>query len=368
MNGFLAEDVKEIASANRLPRLDHVHELVSESESVTLKSKKKQVQVLRQCLLLQLECCVTEAQRARSIPQPTELAQLPVFQEARAIDSTYVLQEKESHARREEEEARLRMEQERLEAERRVERQKEKEAQRQKRLESKELRRQERMAAKKESRLALREEKRQRYEQEVDAWQEALREKQDSLDALHGRIKRADVQRKEMAESLSIIEKEKEALLERLRHVATTSEKQDEESDKPMAKSSQRDGPRRDDSYYKGPKSPQRSGALEGEYVKSLDSRSRNDLGPRDDRDYFSDRLGRSGSSISIRRRYDDRGPRGRGAYRHSIRHGPPMSPRPRYDDRRPGPVRTRYDPPSTSSKRSFGDPDKRFDRHASYK
>jgi predicted nucleic acid-binding Zn-ribbon protein len=75
------------------------------------------------------------------------------------------------------------------------------------------------MAAKKESRLALREEKRQRYEQEVDAWQEALREKQDSLDALHGRIKRADVQRKEMAESLSIIEKEKEALLERLRHV-----------------------------------------------------------------------------------------------------------------------------------------------------
>lgn len=219
MNGFLAEDVKEIASANRLPRLDHVHELVSESESFTLKSKKKHVQVLRQCLLLQLECCVTEAQRSRSIPQPTELAQLPVFRQARAIDSTYVLQEKESHARREEEEARLRMEQERLEAEKRVERQKEKEAQRQKRLESKELRRQERMAAKKESRVTLREEKRQRYEQELDAWQEALREKQDSLDALHDRIKRADVQRKDMAESLSIIDKEKEALLERLRHV-----------------------------------------------------------------------------------------------------------------------------------------------------
>lgn len=208
MNGFLAEDVKEIASANRLPRLDHVHELVFESESFTLKSKKKHVQVLRQCLLLQLECCVTEAQRSRSIPQPTELAQLPVFRQARAIDSTYLLQEKESHARREEEEARLRMEQERLEAEKRVERQKEKEAQRQKRLE-----------AKKESRVTLREEKRQRYEQELDAWQEALREKQDSLDALHDRIKRADVQRKDMAESLSIIEKEKEALLERLRHV-----------------------------------------------------------------------------------------------------------------------------------------------------
>lgn len=135
-----------------------------------------------------------------------------------------------------------------------------------------------------------------------------------------------------------------------------------------MAKSTQRDGPRREDSYYKGPKSPQRISAPEGEYVKSMDSRSRNEVGPRDDRDYYSDRLGRTGSSISIRKRYDERGPRGRGAYRHSIRYGPPMSPRPRYDDRRPGPVRTRYDPPPSSSKRAFGDPDKRFDRHASYK
>lgn len=219
MNGFLQEDVKEIASANRLPRLDNVHELVSESQSAGLKSKKKQFHVIRQCLLLQLECCVAEAQRSRSIPQPRQLAELPLFKQAREIDGRYVLQEKESHARRQEEEARLRKEQERLEAERRVERQKEKEAQRQKRMESKELRRQERMAAKKESRVTFREEKRQRYEQEMDAWQEALREKQDSLDALHERIKRVDAQRKDLAESLSRLEKEKEELLERLRDV-----------------------------------------------------------------------------------------------------------------------------------------------------
>lgn len=144
---------------------------------------------------------------------------------------------------------------------------------------------------------------------------------------------------------------------------ATMSEKQDEESDKSLTKSNQRDGVRRDESLqYKGSKSgilsPQRSIAPESDYAKSVDSR------PRDDN--YSDRMARPSSSMSIRRYYDDRGPRGRGGYRHSIRHGPPGSPRHRYDDRRPGPVRSRYGPPSSSSRR--GDGDERFERHNSYR
>lgn len=218
MGGFLADDVREIASANRLPRLNHAHELVS-GESASLKSKKKKKDMLTQCFMLHLEFCVREAQRSRCIPQPHELVQFPVFQQAREVDNAYILQENETNERRREEEERLRKEQERIEAERRLERQKEKEALRKKRLESKELRRQERMAAKKESLASLREEKRQRYEEALDAWQEMMREKQDSLDTLNERIKMADSRRKRMIDSLSTIEKEKEALLERLRQV-----------------------------------------------------------------------------------------------------------------------------------------------------
>ena len=186
VNSFHEDDVNALVAPTRLPPLNNSHELVDHGAG---KKQKNQGDILKQVLVLHMESCVHSAQRRATLPGPCDLANLPLFQQARSADIVYL---KKSHARRKElqmEEERRRLEEERLEAERRLERQREREEQRKERLEGKELRRQERMEAKRERMGAVQERKMRAYEEAYEKWARNFKEQKSSLEEAQEKIK-----------------------------------------------------------------------------------------------------------------------------------------------------------------------------------
>lgn len=220
---FHEEDRLALVSPTRLPRLDNSHEFVD--VPVTKKHKSAhQGDVLKQCMVLSFESAVYSAQRAAALPGPQDLADLPLFQQAREADIVFM---KECHARRKElqmEEERRRQEEARLEAERRLERQKEREEQRKKRMEAKELRRQERMEAKRERMGSVQERKMRAYEEAYEKWERNFKEQKSTLDEAQEKIKMFASMKLEREGSLRDFHTEKEELLESLRSAAVRAD------------------------------------------------------------------------------------------------------------------------------------------------
>ena len=227
MKCFLREDIQELASSTRFPRLDNAHEF---AEDVCVNKNNKRKDILKQCMLLHFEHRVVQAQRLGTVPQAEELASLPLFQQARDLDEKYLREKyKKTVYEKKEEEMRM-IEEERLEEERRLERQREKEELKRKRAEAKELRRQERRAAKKEELIATYEEKKRRYEEAYEKWDRKMKEQRARLEELQDKIKAADGHKKQLEESMVSMEKQKESLLESLREAATKTVQREEQS------------------------------------------------------------------------------------------------------------------------------------------
>lgn len=214
-SSYLDEDVHHLASHSRYPRLENCHELAEDVLSNHGK-KKRQSHILQQCLVLQLERHVVDAQRQGVVPQAEELATLPLFDQARRMDACFLKKKYETTCLKEKEEERRRLEEERLEAERKQER----EEQRRKKREMKEARRKERMQMKKEQAVSLHEKKKRQFEDAWDKWQQSVNEQQAVLDALQEKIRSLDERRKKSIDSVSQLDKEKERLLESLREAA----------------------------------------------------------------------------------------------------------------------------------------------------
>lgn len=215
---YLHEDIHHLASNARYPKLENCHEL---AEDLAVQSKKKrQNEVLQQCLLLQLERHVVHAQRQGTVPPADELAKLPLFQEARNIDALHLRERYETTCLRKKEEERRRLEEERVEAERKLER----EELRRKKMAMKEKRRQERISVKKEQAIALYEKKKLQFEEAWGKWQDRVKEQQDALDALQEKIRALDERKKGSEDSIKLLEKERECLLESLREAAARTD------------------------------------------------------------------------------------------------------------------------------------------------
>jgi hypothetical protein len=220
LSSFHDLDHHHLVSPSRLPLLNNSHELAE----YRVSKKQRNEDILKQCMVLHLESCVTHAQKRSIVPAPAELVQLPVFKQAREID---ILDLHASHARRKEllkEEERRRLEEERLEAERRLEREKVREEQRKKRLEAKELRRQERMEAKRERLAVIQEKKMRQYEEAYEKWERNLKEQRATLDAAQEKIKTLESLKIEREGSLKTFDVEKEDLLESLRSAAVRAD------------------------------------------------------------------------------------------------------------------------------------------------
>ena len=220
-NSFHEDDVHALVVPTRLPPLNNSHEFAEHGAG---KKQKNQREILKQVMVLHMESCVHSAQRRATLPAPADLANLPLFQQARSVDVVYL---KESHARRKElqmEEERRRLEEERLEAARKLERQREREEQRKERLEAKELRRQERMEAKRERMGAVQERKMRAYEEAYDKWARNLKEQKASLEEAQEKIKMLSGMKLEREGSLRTFDTEKEELLESLRSAAVRAD------------------------------------------------------------------------------------------------------------------------------------------------
>ena len=367
---FHEEDRLALVSPTRLPRLDNSHEFVDVPATKKHKSAH-QGDVLKQCMVLSFESAVYSAQRAAALPGPQDLADLPLFQQAREADIVFM---KECHARRKElqmEEERRRQEEARLEAERRLERQKEREEQRKKRTEAKELRRQERMEAKRERMGAVQERKMRAYEEAYEKWERNFKEQKSTLDEAQEKIKKYASMKLEREGSLRDFHTEKEELLASLRSAAVRADslpvgaakekaekeakekeaKEKETKEKEREREREREKKRERDSY----KYTRAAGDItiiakpQGERERSLEARSPSfrdrerdrarDRGERErERDQFGGYGGMPGGSsfprggTSIR---DSReawaaggGGGGGGGSGHSIRRGPPPSAR----------------------------------------
>ena len=96
VNSFHEDDVNALVAPTRLPPLNNSHELVDHGAG---KKQKNQGDILKQVLVLHMESCVHSAQRRATLPGPCDLANLPLFQQARSADIVYL---KKSHARRKE--------------------------------------------------------------------------------------------------------------------------------------------------------------------------------------------------------------------------------------------------------------------------
>jgi len=227
MKCFLREDIQELASSTRFPRLDNAHEFAEDVSSIN-KNKKKDI--LKQCMLLHFEHRVVQAQRLGIVPQAKELASLPLFQQARDVDEHYLRDKYKKKVYEKKEDERRMIEEERLEEERRLEKQREKEELKRKRAEAKELRRQERRAAKKEEMIATYEEKKRRYEEAYEKWDRKMKEQKAELEELQDKMKAADRRKKQLEESMVSMEKEKESLLESLREAATKTVQREEQT------------------------------------------------------------------------------------------------------------------------------------------
>lgn len=218
-SSYLEEDIHHLVSHSRYPRLQNCHELAEDIISNHTK-KKRQTQVLQQCLVLQLERHVLEAQQRGLVPHAQELAKLPLFDEARNMDISFLKKKYETTCQKEREEERRRLEEERLEAERKLER----EEQRKRKREMKELRRKERMEEKKEQVFALHEKKKRQFEDAWEKWQQNVKEQQAVLDALQEKIRSLDEKRKASVDVVDQIDKEKERLLQSLREAAAKTD------------------------------------------------------------------------------------------------------------------------------------------------
>ena len=221
LNSFHEDDLHALVSPSRFPPLNNSHEFVDYG---TGKKHKNQGEVLKQVMVLHMESCVHAAQRSATLPGPQELANLPLFQQARESDIAHL---KATHARRKElqrQEERQRLEEQRLEAERKLERQREREEQRKKRMEAKELRRQERMEAKRERMAAVQERKMRAYEEAYEKWERNFKEQKSSLDEIQEKIKMLSSMKLEREGSLRTFDTEKEELLESLRSAAVRAD------------------------------------------------------------------------------------------------------------------------------------------------
>ncbi len=221
LNSFHEDDVHALVAPTRLPPLNNSHEFV---DHVTGKKHKNQGDTLKQVMVLHMESCVYSAQRRATLPGPADLANLPLFQQARSADIVHL---KESHARRKElqmEEERRRLEEERVEAARKLERRREREELRKERLEAKELRRQERMEAKRERMGAVQERKMRAYEEAYEKWARNFKEQKATLEEAQEKIKMLSGVKLEREGSLRTFDTEKEELLESLRSAAVRAD------------------------------------------------------------------------------------------------------------------------------------------------
>ena len=221
LNSFHEDDVHALVAPTRLPPLNNSHEFV---DHVTGKKHKNQGDTLKQVMVLHMESCVYSAQRRATLPGPADLANLPLFQQARSADIVHL---KESHARRKElqmEEERRRLEEERVEAARKLERRREREELRKERLEAKQLRRQERMEAKRERMGAVQERKMRAYEEAYEKWARNFKEQKATLEEAQEKIKMLSGVKLEREGSLRTFDTEKEELLESLRSAAVRAD------------------------------------------------------------------------------------------------------------------------------------------------
>jgi hypothetical protein len=211
MKSFMPEDVQLAFQSDLQP-------LQSSFPAPELGISAKRV--LKACLEQQLQENVKLAQQHRLLPDDAELAELPIFQQARHDDAHHI-QRSEQEAAAREEARRLAVEEaKRAEAERQRRAAEEAAAEAARKMEAKEARRQVRLEAKKESLRRTRAEEQRRYDELLSRWKSNVEERQNKLDEVKHAIATASEKKAAVQSRLAELTENKSSLLKQLRDLA----------------------------------------------------------------------------------------------------------------------------------------------------